>query len=69
MTDIALEKLLENSKGSVYKLVVLASKRALEIAEGQPRLIEGSASVKPSILALQEMAEGKVKYKKNAPAK
>lgn len=66
MTEIALEKLLENSKGSVYKLVVLASKRALEIAEGQPKLIEGSASVKPSILALQEISEGKVKYKKSA---
>ncbi|MDD2751932.1 MAG: DNA-directed RNA polymerase subunit omega [Candidatus Omnitrophica bacterium] len=69
MKDIALEKLLENSKGSVYKLVVLASSRALEIAEGQPKLVEGSASVKPSILALQEIAEGKVKCKKSAAAK
>ncbi|MEW6075044.1 MAG: DNA-directed RNA polymerase subunit omega [Candidatus Omnitrophota bacterium] len=69
MKDIALEKLIENSKGSVYKLVVLASRRALEIAEGQPKLVEGSASVKPSILALQEIAEGKVKCKKSASAK
>jgi DNA-directed RNA polymerase omega subunit len=69
MVYIPLEKLLENSKGSMYKLVVMASKRALELAEGQPRLVDmGSASIKPSTVALQEIAEGKIKYKKSAKA-
>ncbi|KPK98712.1 MAG: hypothetical protein AMJ95_02945 [Omnitrophica WOR_2 bacterium SM23_72] len=67
MTYIALEKLLDKSCDSVYKLVILASKRALEIAEGQPKLVEAGASVKPSTVALQEVAEEKVKCKKIKP--
>jgi len=64
MTYVPLEKLLDQCEHSIYKLVVLASKRALEIAEGQPKLVSGSASVKPSTLALYEIAEGKVHFKK-----
>lgn len=66
---IALEKLLENTDNSIYKLVVLASKRGLEIAEGQPRLVQADPSVKPSMVAMQEIAEGKVKYKKQRALK
>jgi len=54
------EKLLDKSMGSIYKLVILASKRALEIAEGQPKLVADDASVKPSSVALHEIAEGKI---------
>lgn len=54
------EKLLDKSMGSIYKLVILASKRALEIAEGQPKLVADNASVKPSSVALHEIAEGKI---------
>jgi DNA-directed RNA polymerase omega subunit len=64
MPYIALEKLLDKSKGSVYKLVILASKRALEIAEGQPKLVEAHSSIKPSTIALYEISEGKVQCKK-----
>ena len=67
MTYVALEKLLDKSNNSVYKLVILASKRALEIAEGQPKLVEASAAIKPSTVALQEVAAGKVKSKKIKP--
>jgi len=38
----------------------LASKRALEIAEGQPRLVEMPTSMKPSAVALHEISQGKV---------
>jgi DNA-directed RNA polymerase omega subunit len=69
MPYVALEKLLDESGGSIYKLVVLASKRALEIAEGQPKLVDVSASNKPSTIALYEIAEGKVKYQKSKPEK
>lgn len=65
MAYVALEKLLDKSNDSIYKLVILASKRALEIAEGQPRLVEASPSVKPSTVALYEIAETKVKCKGN----
>ncbi|MEI6631366.1 MAG: DNA-directed RNA polymerase subunit omega [bacterium] len=64
MRHVPLEKLLDKSEGSIYKLVNLASKRALEIAEGQPKMVEVDASVKPSTVALLEIADKKVQYKK-----
>lgn len=60
MGYIALEQLLDKSRGSVYKLVILASKRALEIAEGQPKIVDVDASLKPSTIALYEIAAGRV---------
>lgn len=67
MAYMEREKLLDKSEGSIYKLVILASKRALEIAEGQPKLVVANASVKPSTVALWEIAQGKVKAKKIKP--
>lgn len=64
MSYVPIEKLLDKSGNSVYKLVILASKRALEIAEGQPKLVEADLPTRPSTLALYEIAEGKVRYKK-----
>lgn len=64
MAYVALERLLDKSNGSIYKLVILASKRALEIAEGQPKLVDVSSSMKPSTVALHEIAENKVYLKK-----
>jgi DNA-directed RNA polymerase omega subunit len=58
------EKLLDKSLGSVYKLVILASKRALEIAEGQPKLVDSNSSTKPSTIALLEISAGKIVCKK-----
>ena len=65
MAYMALEKLLDKSNESIYKLVILASKRALELAEGQPKMVSANAAVKPSTVALQEISEGKVEYKKS----
>lgn len=64
MEYIALEQLLDKSNGSVYKLVILASKRALEIAEGQPKLVDVPSTLKPSTIALYEIAAGRVTAKK-----
>jgi len=61
---VALEDMLERSDNSIYKLVILASKRALEIAEGQPKLVDINLPLKPSTVALHEIAENKVRYKK-----
>jgi len=58
------ENLLDKSLGSIYKLVILASRRALEIAEGQPKLVDDDASVKPSTVALHEIAAGKIEARK-----
>ncbi|MBU0547637.1 MAG: DNA-directed RNA polymerase subunit omega [Candidatus Omnitrophica bacterium] len=54
------ENLLDKSLGSIYKLVILASKRALELAEGQPRLVADELSAKPSTVALHEIEQGKI---------
>jgi len=61
------EKLLDKSCGSVYKLVNLAAQRALEIAEGQPVLVDDKATVKPSTIALHEIAQGKVECRSAKP--
>ena len=55
-----IEKLLCQAGGSRYKLAVLAAKRAVELAEGMPKLIEKSLSNKPATLALEEIAQKKV---------
>ena len=60
MGYVELEKMLDKSEGSIYKLVILASNRALEIAEGQPKLVAANPSIKPSTVALYEIAQGKV---------
>jgi len=60
MINVPLEQLLDKSLGSRYKLVIMASKRGLEIAEGQPKLIECSSAIKPSTIALLEIAAGKL---------
>ena len=64
MPYVPLEKLLDKSENSIYKLVILASKRALEIAEGQPKLVNMDSSIKPSTIALHEIAGDKLHCKK-----
>ena len=64
MSYIPIEQLLDKADNSVYKLVMLAAKRTLEIAEGQPRLVSDNSLLKPSSIALEEIAQGKVKLKK-----
>ena len=55
-----IEKLLPQAKGSVYKLILLASQRALELTEGAPKLVEYPSSSKPATIALEEILAGKV---------
>jgi DNA-directed RNA polymerase omega subunit len=64
MSYVPLETVLDKTEYSIYKLVILAAKRALEIAEGQPKLVDADSSIKPSTIALMEIAAGKVVYKK-----
>ena len=49
--------------------VILASKRGIEIAEGQPKLVAVNPNTKPSTIALYEIAQGKVHSKKSKPEK
>jgi DNA-directed RNA polymerase omega subunit len=62
MSYIPIEELL--GKGdSIYKLVLLASRRAIEISETGQRLVNISPKVKASTVALEEIKEGKVSYR------
>jgi len=44
----------------MFKLVMLASKRALELAEGSSKLVEAPQDTKITTLAMLEIAEDKV---------
>ncbi len=62
MGEVTMEGLMKNI-GSRYKLVVLASKRTLELAEGKPKFVEMPAAAKLSEVAVKEIAEGKISFK------
>lgn len=55
-----LEELLPRSKWSIYRLVRLASKRALEISETGAKLVSAPAEQKITTIALEEIRQGKV---------
>jgi len=61
MLRVALEDLLDKTD-SIYKLTVLAARRALELNMGAPKLIE-TTDKNSIVVALEEIAEGKVSYK------
>ena len=67
MRKRSIEDLLPKAGGSIYRLICLASKRAVELAEGKPKLVDFSSD-KLTTLALEEISEGKVTYKDNPEA-
>ena len=69
MNYVPLEKCLENSGGSIYKLTVMVAKRAQELAEGAKPLIESGSESKPIRLALEEVLEGQLKVEQGKGSK
>ena len=67
MAYVPLEDVLTHND-SLYKLVLLAAKRALEISDGAPPLV-ATTSKQPGTVALEEIREGKVSYRLTAEAK
>ena len=63
MAYIGMEDLLKNAQGSLYKLVTLASRRALELSAGSEALVDGLANKKVTSKALEEIRKGKIGYK------
>ena len=55
-----IENLLPKAGDSIYRLVRMASKRALELSEGKPMLVEGVPVDKFTTIALEEINQGKV---------
>jgi len=60
MAQTAIEDLLKQCR-SIYKLVVIASKRAKELSEGAPKFVEDDLK-KVTSIALEEIRQGKVVY-------
>lgn len=60
--NLTIDKLI-NKVGSLYKLVTLASLRAVELSDGAANLVGEKQEAKPVNVALKEIAEGKVSYK------
>jgi len=60
--NVQRDDLLQNTGNSIYKLVILASRRALELNNGMPKMIEESPG-KAGSIALEEIRQGKVKLK------
>lgn len=69
MADLPIEKLLPRANNSVYKLVSMASARALELSDGKRCLIENPSSDKLTTMALEEIAQGKIESKDSAALK
>jgi DNA-directed RNA polymerase omega subunit len=64
MYDMPIDKLIDKT-GSIYKLVILASRRALELTDGSAsRLVDADMGLKAQDIALREILEGKVTFKK-----
>ncbi len=68
MSYIPIEDLLRRTD-SIYKLVLLASQRAVEISEGSEKLVNVSPKLKSSTVALEEIREGKVYYRETGGGK
>ena len=59
-----MEKLLENTQNSMYKLVILASRRALELGAGSEKLVDEVApNAKLTSIALKEIKENKISFR------
>ena len=66
MLYVPVEDLLPKAAGNSYKLVALASKRALELADGAAKLVEAPAIEKLTTTALREILAAKVVLKEVA---
>ncbi len=61
----SIEELLPKAGGSVYRLVRMASNRALELADGKKSLVDSLFGTKVTTTALDEIAQGAIVYKKS----
>ena len=58
--NLPLEDFLKQTP-SVYKMVIAAARRAMELNDGAPKLVQTDA-VKVSTIALEEIRQGRVAY-------
>ena len=58
-----MEDLLKSTQDSMYKLVILAARRALELGAGSEKLVEAPPNAKLTSIALKEITENKIGYR------
>ena len=63
MAYIPLEELIKDNQSSIYKLVILASRRAVELGTGSEKLVSLAPNAKLTSIALEEIKENKISYK------
>ena len=63
MSYVPVQPLLEKVDNT-YHLVLIASQRALQLANGAPSLVEVSPKKKISTIAIEEIRQGKIIPKK-----
>ncbi len=63
MSYVKIEKLLDKADNSIYKLVILASKRALELTQGAAKLVNIDSKNRATTIALTEIKEGRISVK------
>lgn len=61
MFEIPIEELVDKT-GSVFKLVNLAARRTMELNDGYKPKVEDVSAKKTAIIALHEIASGKIQY-------
>ncbi|MBI1977454.1 MAG: DNA-directed RNA polymerase subunit omega [Candidatus Omnitrophica bacterium] len=64
---VPMEELLKNTN-SYYKLVLAAAQRANELVKGMPSVVVPT-SKKPAVVALEEIAKGKIHCEDTKDAK
>ena len=69
MVDLPIEELLPRANYSIYKLVSMASIRALELSDGSRCLAENINTEKFTTMALEEIAQGKIELKEATDGK
>lgn len=63
MGYVPIEKLLQNSGGSMYKLVTLASRRAKELGAGSGKLVDAAQNAKITSIVFEEIRQNKIVLK------
>ncbi len=62
---MAIEKAAKTAEKPIskYKIVIGAARRALELSEGAPKLVQVDSKRKPAVVALMEMRQGKISFR------
>ena len=67
MPYVPIEKLLKHAKKpSLFKLVLTAATRANQLSQGAQALVK-TESKKVATVALEEVADGKIRYEEQKP--